>query len=80
MSGYCPLCKKTIPPDELVFKLKNNLVYHVDCLKCVQCKGNLKTGDYVVILDPTCVLCVDDYKKYWNVETFVHRLLQFNSQ
>uniref|UniRef100_A0A914HEJ0 Uncharacterized protein n=1 Tax=Globodera rostochiensis TaxID=31243 RepID=A0A914HEJ0_GLORO len=45
----CAACNMSIQLDEFACKLRNEIVYHFRCLRCVQCKKKLKRGDRLVL-------------------------------
>lgn len=55
--GVCSMCDQIIPPTEYVLRFKGDLVYHLECFKCVNCHTQFCVGDPVSISDPKYILC-----------------------
>lgn len=57
----CSACQESIKPTELVQKLKQNLVYHLSCFVCQDCKRHLQAGEQLHLLSDHKILCKRDY-------------------
>ena len=45
----CSGCRCGISPTDMVYKLKNEIIYHVSCHSCFQCGKQLTPGEQIVI-------------------------------
>ncbi|KAI1723564.1 LIM domain-containing protein [Ditylenchus destructor] len=45
----CSGCCRGISPDDMVYKLKMEIVYHVECHKCFQCGKQLVPGEQILV-------------------------------
>lgn len=57
----CNACQEAIKPTELVQRLKENLVYHLSCFVCQDCKRHLQAGEQLHLIDDKRLLCKRDY-------------------
>lgn len=57
----CRACMEPIKPTELVQRLKDNLVYHLACFNCQDCKRHLKAGEQLHLIDDKRLLCKQDF-------------------
>jgi len=52
----CVVCNEIILGEYLVYKDKK---YHVNCLKCTECRCNLKGQFFTIDLNPYCFVCAE---------------------
>lgn len=57
----CSACQESIKPTELVQRLKENLVYHLSCFVCQDCKRHLQAGEQLHLIDERRLLCKRDF-------------------
>lgn len=57
----CSACQEPIKPTELVQRLRENLVYHLDCFVCQDCKRHLQAGEQLHLIDEKRLMCKSDY-------------------
>ena len=57
----CSACAEPIKPTELVQRLKENLVYHLSCFVCQDCKRHLRAGEQLHLIDEKRILCKRDF-------------------
>lgn len=57
----CSACQDLIKPTELVQRLRENLVYHLNCFVCQDCKRHLQAGEQLHLIDEKRLLCKRDF-------------------
>jgi len=57
----CSACLEPIKPTEFVQKLRENLVYHLSCFVCQDCKRHLQAGEQLHLVDERRLLCKRDF-------------------
>lgn len=57
----CSACQEPIKPTEFVQKLKQDLIYHLSCFVCQDCKRHLQAGEQLHLLEDKRILCKRDY-------------------
>ena len=57
--GKCVHCCHGFAPDDLVREASGRL-FHVDCFSCIICGRRIETGQEVLVIDDTTILCKDD--------------------
>ena len=57
----CAGCAAVIPPKHVVRKAQE-LVYHVECFVCSDCRRQLDTGDEFYLLNDHRLVCQHDYR------------------
>lgn len=62
----CSACQEPIKPTELVQRLKENLVYHLNCFVCQDCKRHLQAGEQLHLIDEKRLLCKRDFMNISN--------------
>lgn len=55
--GHCAVCKKSIPPYEMVMRANEN-AYHMDCFACQQCQYRFCVGDRFHLTDKLKIICI----------------------
>ncbi|CAD5234812.1 unnamed protein product [Bursaphelenchus xylophilus] len=60
--SYCAGCQMPIESSDMVYKLKSEMVFHVQCHLCVQCGKSLSPGDQIMVDDESrTVSCAHHY-------------------
>lgn len=57
----CGGCNQGISPSELIRKSRDNKAFHLLCLTCCVCRGEISTGDQLYIVDDNKFLCEKHY-------------------
>lgn len=58
----CSACEESIQPSELVQRLKGgNIIFHLSCFSCRDCKRPLQAGEQLHLLDDRRLLCERDF-------------------
>lgn len=59
--GHCAVCKKSIPPYELVMRANEN-AYHMDCFACQSCQYRFCVGDEFHLNEQHKIICLPCYR------------------
>uniref|UniRef100_A0AAF5PM37 Homeobox domain-containing protein n=1 Tax=Wuchereria bancrofti TaxID=6293 RepID=A0AAF5PM37_WUCBA len=63
----CAGCRQGIAPTEMIYKVKNDIFYHITCHRCIQCGKRISQGEQICINEISksiaCIahtICSDD--------------------
>ncbi|CAD5229000.1 unnamed protein product [Bursaphelenchus okinawaensis] len=60
--SYCAGCQMPIKSSDMVYKLKTDMVFHVQCHVCIQCGKPLAPGDQILVDEESkTVSCANHY-------------------
>ncbi|MCP9264946.1 Mechanosensory protein 3 [Dirofilaria immitis] len=45
----CAGCRQGIAPTEMIYKIKNDILYHITCHRCIQCGKEISQGEQICI-------------------------------
>ncbi|CAG9530264.1 unnamed protein product [Cercopithifilaria johnstoni] len=45
----CAGCQQGIAPTEMIYKIKNDILYHITCHQCIQCGRKISQGEQICI-------------------------------